>query len=110
MNGLIHNDLVISILVVALLTAVGRLVLGVFSVGLEGAAVFVIAGYGVLYLSDLLWRRLRQSPATRKPAPSPPALAPPALAQVVVPAQPATGDDASVGEEAGAGSGPTVQA
>ena len=64
MNGLIHNDLVISILVVALLTAVGRLILGVFSVGVEGAAVFVAAGYLVVYLTTVLWRRLR---TPRKP-------------------------------------------
>lgn len=60
MNGLIHNDLVISILVVTLLTAVGRLILGVFSVGVQGAAVFVAAGYVVVYLSVLLWDRLRR--------------------------------------------------
>lgn len=63
--GLIHNDLVISILVVALLTAIGRLVLGVFNVGVEGAAVFVASGYAVIYLVTLLLRRLR---AARRPS------------------------------------------
>ncbi len=59
MNGLIQNDLLTSILALAALTLVARLLASLLGVGMRGLALSVVAGYAAIYLLSELWSRSR---------------------------------------------------